>query len=205
MPVLWSALIAAAPPISGAHLSGALNPLSSRTTKQRPKKKSPVSLAAPDFFPDSLLASCGALGLSGCVHAANPSPLPGIRPLKPKPQLPVPTPTGGWADNPLSWWVLVCTNPLCGNLSTLPSASLLLHSPPWLWSSTLCHPQSPPVKGLLVYGNLSSFSAPSHWCRSHPYSLSLFFLFSFTLPRYMGSFLPFGKSGVFCHHSVGVL
>ena len=70
---------------------------------------------------------------------------------------------------------------------------------------SLCHPQSLPTKGLLVCGNLSSFTAPSHWCRSHPYSLSLFFLFSFTLPRYVGSFLTFGRSEVFCQSSVGVL
>ena len=69
----------------------------------------------------------------------------------------------------------------------------------------LRHLQSPPTKGLLVCGHLSSFTAPSHWCRSRPYSLSLFFLFFFTLPRYVGSFLPFGRSEVFCQHSVGVL
>ena len=37
-------------PISGACLGGALNPLSSRTRKQRGKKKSLASSAAPDFF-----------------------------------------------------------------------------------------------------------------------------------------------------------
>ena len=67
-------------PVSGARLGSALNPLSLRTAKQRGKKKSLASSAAADFFPDSLLASCGALTPSGCVHAANPSPLPGIRP-----------------------------------------------------------------------------------------------------------------------------
>ena len=76
-------------PVSGAPLSGALNPLSLRTKKQRGKKKSLSSSAIPDFFPDSLPASCGALSPSGCVHAASPSPLPAIRP-KPEPQLPAP-------------------------------------------------------------------------------------------------------------------
>ena len=37
---------------------------------------------------------------------------------------------------------------MCGNLSTLPSAPLLLHSPPRLRSSPLRHPQSLPAKGL---------------------------------------------------------
>ena len=59
----------------------------------RGKKKSLACLAAVAFFPDSLLASCGALTPSGCVHAANPSPLPVIQ-LKPEPQLPVPARPG---------------------------------------------------------------------------------------------------------------
>ena len=44
--------------------------------------------------------------------------------------------------------MLLGTDPLCGDLSALPSAPLLLRSPPWLRSSPLRHPQSPPVKGL---------------------------------------------------------
>ena len=55
---LVSALIASLAPISGAHLGGALNPLSLHTSKQW----SLASLAVPDFFPDSLPASCGTLG-----------------------------------------------------------------------------------------------------------------------------------------------
>ena len=69
----------------------------------------------------------------------------------------------------------------------------------------LRHPQSLPTKGLLVCGNLSSFTAPSARCSPIPIILSLFLLFSFAQPRYVGSFLPFGKSEVFCQHSVGVL
>ena len=59
-------------------------------------------------------------------------------------------------------------------------------------------------RGFLVCGNFSSFTAPSQRCRSHPYSF-VSFLFCFALPRYMGSFLPFGRSEVFCQCSVGVL
>ena len=62
-------------PVSGVRLGGALNPLSLRAAKESSKKKSLASSAAADFFPDSLPASCGALTPSGCVHAANPSPL----------------------------------------------------------------------------------------------------------------------------------
>ena len=39
------------------------------------------------------------------------------------------------------WWVLVGTNPLCENLSALPSAPLWPRSPPWLWS----FPPPPPA------------------------------------------------------------
>ena len=87
-------------PVSEARLSGALNSLSLHTGKQRGKKKSLVSSAAADFFLDFLPASCGALTPSGCVHAANPIPLPAIRP-KPEPQLPDPARPGGGADKPL--------------------------------------------------------------------------------------------------------
>ena len=52
------------------------------------------------------------------------------------PQAPV-----GEQTSPSGWWLLVGTNPLCGNLSTLPSAPLLLRSPPWLWS----FPPPPPA------------------------------------------------------------
>ena len=38
-----------------------------------------------------------------------------------------------------------------------------------------------------------------------PYTLFSTFCHSFALPRYVGSFLPFGTSEVFCQHSVGVL
>ena len=73
-------------------------------------------------------------------------------------------------------------------------------------SPLLCHPQSPPVKGLLVCGNLSSFTAPSHWCRSHPYSFVSVFSFFFCPTQVCGgSFLPFERSEVFYQRSVGVL
>ena len=55
----------------------------------------------------------------------------------------------------------------------------------------LCHPQSLPVKGLLVCGNLSSFTAPSHWCRSRPYSFVSVFSFFFCPTLVPGEFLAF--------------
>ncbi|KAJ8778948.1 hypothetical protein J1605_013182 [Eschrichtius robustus] len=47
---------------------------------------------------------------SGCVHTANPSPLPGIRPLKPKPQLPAPVCPGGFSVLAMSYLISVFFN-----------------------------------------------------------------------------------------------
>ena len=64
--------------------------------------------------------------------------------------------------------MLLGAEPLCGNLSALPSAPLLLRSPLWLRSSPLCHPQSPPAKGLpsvwkpfLLHSSLPLAQVPS--------------------------------------------
>ena len=54
---------------------------------------------------------------SGCVHAANPSPLPGIWPPKTEPQLPAAAILAGEQTSLSGWWELVGTDPLCGNLS----------------------------------------------------------------------------------------
>ena len=84
---------------------------------------------------------------SGCVHAANPSPLPGIWPLNQEPQLPAPTRPGGGAEKPLrlvsAVWHRSCVREslcfaLCTPIATLSSmAPKLPHH----------HPPSPPVKG----------------------------------------------------------
>ena len=71
-----------------------------RTAKQRGKKKSLASSAAPDFFPDSLPASCGALTPSGCVHAANPQSSP-CDPTKARASAPSPALPSGRADKSL--------------------------------------------------------------------------------------------------------
>ena len=56
-PSLVSVLIAVAHAVSGACLGSVLDPISSST----PKQWCLGSQAGPDFFPDSLLVSCGAL------------------------------------------------------------------------------------------------------------------------------------------------
>ena len=96
---------------------------------------------------------------------------------------------------------------LCAGISLLcplhPCACALLRGSE---ASPLCHPQSPPSKGLpsvwkpfLLHSSLPLVQVPSL------FFFSVFFLFSFALPRYVGSFLPFGWSEVFCQCSVGVL
>ena len=171
-------------PASGVHLGGALNPLSLRAAKQRGKKKSLASLTAADFFPDSLRASTEA-------RASAPSPRPPRRVSRQASQ-------AGEC-----WSALI----LCVGISPLcpphPCGCALLRGSE---ASPLCHPQSPPTKGLpsvwkpfLLHGSLPLVQV-----------LSLFFclcyfLFSFALPKYGGSFLPFWRSDVFCQRSVGVL
>ena len=59
-------------PISGARLGGALNPLSSRTLKQWSLESS----AVPDFFPDSIPASCGALAPFRLCSRSHPQSSP---------------------------------------------------------------------------------------------------------------------------------
>ena len=156
------------------------------------------------FSPYSLPAICGALTPSGCVHAANPSPLPAIRP-KPEPQLPAPPAPAGEQTS------LGLVSAARRRASVRESLRFALRTPVAALSSVA--PKLPPSatrslcprRGFLVRGNLSSFTAPSHWCRCRPYFLSLLFLFSFALPKYGGSFLPFWRSDIFCQRSVGVL
>ena len=119
-----------------------------------------------------------------------------------------------WRFNPLllrllERWVLVGTNSLGGSLSALPSAPLLLHSPPWLWSSPFCHPQSPPAKGLpsvwkpfLLHSSLPLVQVPSlFFCLC-------FFFFLWPYPG-CGEFLAFwevwGLLPAFSRCSIGVV
>ena len=50
-----------------------------------------------------------------------------------------------------------------------------------------------PWRGFLVCGNLSSFTTPSHWCRSHPYSFVSVLSFFFCPTQVCGEFLAFGE------------
>ena len=139
---------------------------------------------------------------------ANPSPLPGIQPPTSEAGASAPSPhppqrVSRQASRAGECWsapiLRAGISPLC---PLHPCCCSLLHGSEAPPSTTL---SLPPRRGFLVCGNLSSFTAPFHWCRSHPYSFVSFFLFSFALPSYVQSFLPFGRSEVFCQRSLGVL
>ena len=191
-------------PVSGAHLSGALNPLSLRTRKQRGKKKSLVSSAAADFFLDSLPASCGTLAPFRLCSRSQPQSSP-WGPTEARASAPSPHPSRR-ASRQASrvgdcWSALV----ICVGISLLcplhPCCCTLLCGSK---ASPHSHPPSPPAKGL------PSVLKPIFLHSSLPLVqvLSLFFCLLFFLlpyPGTWGSFLPFGRSEVFCQHSVGVL
>ena len=86
-----------------------------------------------------------------------------------------------------------CSAPsLCAGISPLcpphPCGCALLRGSE---ASPLRHPQSLSTKGLLVCGNLSSFTAPSPRCRSCAYSFVSVFPFFFCPTQVRGEFLVF--------------
>ena len=165
--------------------------------KQRGKKKSLASSAAADFFPVSLPASCGAPTPSGCVHAANPSPLPAIRLKLSLSSQPCPPRR---VSRQASLGLVSAARcrasvreSLCFALR-IPVAALSSVAPKLSPSATRrLHLQ----RGFLVCGNLSSFTAPSHWCKSRPYSFASVISFFFCPTQVRGEFLAFLVVGCF--------
>ena len=110
------------------------------------KKKSLVSSAAPDLFPDSLPASCGALAPFRPCSCRQPQSSP-WDPTEARASAPSPRPPrrGSRQASPAGecWLAPI----LCAGISPLcpphPCACALLHGSE---ASPLCHPQSPPVK-----------------------------------------------------------
>ena len=190
-PSLVSALIAAAHALSGAPLSSALNPLSSCTRKQRGKKKSLASSAGPDFFPDSLPASCGVLAPFRLCLRRQPQSSP-RDPTEARASAPSPRPprrVSKQASRAGECWsaLILCVgiSPLC---PPHPCGCALLRGSEASPSAT--HSLRP-GRGFLVCGNLSSFTAPSHRCRSRPYSFVSVFSFFFCPTQVRGEFLAF--------------
>ena len=136
-------------PISGTHLGSALNPLSSHTVKQRGKEKSLPSSAAPDLFPDSLAASCGALAPFRLCSRSQPQSSPWV--LTSEAQASAPSPHLPWrVSRQASQAGECCSAPILHvGISLLcpphPCCCALLCGSE---ASPLRHLQSPPTKGL---------------------------------------------------------
>ena len=155
-------------PISGACLGGALNPLSSGT----PKQLSLASSAVPDFFPDSIPASCGALAPFRLCSCSQPQSSPWDPTSTSEAPASAPSPHPPWqVSRQASQAGECCSAPiLCVGISPLcplhPVAALSSvapklppHPPP---------PPSPPVKRLpsvwklfLLHSSLLEGQVPS--------------------------------------------
>ena len=177
--------------------------------KQRGKKKSLVSSADPDFFPDSLPASCGTLTPFRLCSRIQPQSSP-WDPTEARASAPRPLPSRQVSRQVSRagecWWAPI----LCAGISLLcplhPCCCALLRDSEASPSATR---SLSPRRGFLVCGNLSSFTAPSHWGRSCPYSFVSVFSFFFCPTQVRGEFLAFwevlGLLPAFSWCSVGVV
>ena len=183
-------------PISGAYLGGVLlsvcklgrNPLSSCTLKQR----SLASPESPDFFTDSIPASCGTLAPFRMSSRSQPQSSPCNLTSETRASAPSPHPPQRVSRQDSQagecWLALI----LCVEISPFcplhPCCCALLRgskaSPP----STPCAWQ---WRGSLMCGNFSSFTAPSQRYRSRPYSFVCVFSFFFCPTQLHGDFLAF--------------
>ena len=159
------------------------DPLSSRTSKQW----SLASSAAPDLFPDSLPASCGALAPFRLCSRRQPQSSPWDQTSEARASAPSPRPprrVSRQSSRACECWSALI---LCAGISLLcplhPCCCALLRgseaSP--LRPRSLC-----PRRGFLVCGNFSSFTAPSQCYRSHPYSFVSVFSFFFCPTKVRG-------------------
>ena len=91
------------------------------------------------------------------------------------------------------WLVILCAgiSPLC---PLQPCCCTLIHGSK---ASPHHQPKSLLVKRLLTMWKLFLFHSSLPVVQVPSLFFCLFFLFSFALPRYVGSFLPFGKPDVF--------
>ena len=181
-------------PISGAPLSSALNPPSSRTRKQRGKKKCLASLAAPDFFPDSLPPSCGTLAPFRLCSPSQPQSSPWDPTSEARASAPSTRPpqqVSRQASQAGECWSAPI---LCAGIYLLcpphPCGCALLRGSE---ASPLRHLQSPPMKGLpsvwkpfLLHNSLTLVQVPSlFFCLC-------FFFFLLPYPGTWGVSCPLG-------------
>ena len=158
--------------------------------KQRGKKKSLASSAAPDLFPDSLPASCGALASFRLCSHRQPQSSPWD--LTKASSAPNPHPSRQ-VSRQASWAGECWSAPiLCAGISPLcplhPCGCALLRGSE---ASRLCHPQSPPRKGFpsvwkpfLLHSSIPMVQVPS-------YSFVSVFSFFFCRTQVHGEFLAF--------------
>ena len=157
-----------------------------------PKQWSLASFAGPDFTPDSLPASHGALGPFRLCSRSRPQPSPWALISKAGTSAPNLHPSQRVSRQTFQagecWLALV----LCVGISLLCSLYLcyctLLHSSE---ASPLPTPSLHQLRGFLVCGNISSFTAPSQRCRSCLYTFVSYFPFSFFFTQFRGDFLAF--------------
>ena len=118
--------------------------------KQRGKQKSLASSAGPDFFLDSLPASCDALAPFRLCSCSQPQSSPWDLTSESEASAPSPH-LSWWVSRQASWGGECCSAPiLCVGISPLcrlhPCGCALLCGSK---ASPLRHLQSPPTKGLL--------------------------------------------------------
>ena len=173
-------------------------------THQETKRQEEVSCLFGSSRPFSGLPPGSPWRTSPCMLCSRRQPQsPPCDPTAARASAPSPARPGGGADKPLGlvsagWCQASVRESLRFALRTpvaaLSSVAPKLPPPPpavsaregasGVWTPFLLHSSLPEVQVL-------------------PYSFV--FVFSFALPRYMGSLLPFGRSEVFCQRSVGVL
>ena len=151
----------------------------------------PYTTLFRSLFPDSLPASCGALAPFRLCSRSQPQSSP-CDPTEARASAHSPARPSGGADKPLG-----LVSAARRRASVQESLRFALRTPvAALSSEALKLPPSAtcslcPRRAFLVCGNLSSFRAPSHWCRSHPYSFVSVFSFFFCPTQVCGEFLAF--------------
>ena len=187
-PSLGSTLIA----VARAHLWSSFRRRSESPLSCTLKQWFLASLAGPYLFPDSLPASRGAVAPFRLCSRSQPQsshwdPTSEARASVPSPHLP-------WQVGRQASWAGECW------LAPLLRAGISPLCPPHPCCCTVLRgSEAPPSttrslrprRGFLVCGNLSSFTAPSHCCRSHPYSFVSVSSFFFCPTQVRGEFLAF--------------
>ena len=185
---LGSALIAAVRACLWSSFRWCSESLSSHTLKQW----SLASSAAPDFFPDSLPASRGPLAPFRLCSRRQPQSSPWDLTSEARPSAPSSHPSGRVSRQASQSGACRSAPILCAGISLLcplhPCCCALLRGPDATPSATR---SLRPRRAFLVCGNLSSFTAPSQKCRSHPYSFVSVFSFFFCPTQGRGEFLAF--------------